>query len=85
MKFLKEVQKPSYSIDMGKSGNINGFEPIDTSWAIKFTECVGLFKTTGWFIFFEKIFGFNLEVSHNFAKNFINETITFNTLRFELT
>ena len=50
---------PSYSIDMGKSGRINRYEPTDTSWAIKFPECATLFRTTGWFSFFEKITGFN--------------------------
>ena len=70
---------------MGKSGRINRYEPTDTSWAIKFPECAELFRTLGWFNFFEKITGFNPEVSHHFAQNFINENITFNTLRFEVT
>ena len=65
--FPKEVYKPSYSIDMGKSGKINRFEPTDTSWAIKFLGCETLFRTTGWFSFFEKITGFNPEVSHHFS------------------
>ena len=76
---------PSYSIDMEKSGRINRYEPIDTSWAIKFPKCAALFRTTGWFSFFKKITGFNPKVSHHFAQNFINEAVTFNTLRFELT
>ena len=70
---------------MGKSGRINRHEPTDTSWAIKFPECATLFRTTGWFSFFEKITGFNPEVSHHFSQNFINDTVTFNTLMFELT
>ena len=69
---------------MKKSGKINRFKPTDTSWATKFPECATLFRAVGWFSFFEKITSFNLEVSHNFSHNFINGTITFNSLKFEL-
>ena len=70
---------------MGKSGKINRFEPTDISWVTKFPECAVLFRAAGWFRFFEKITGFNPEVSHHFAQNFIDGTVTFNTLKFELT
>ena len=70
---------------MGKSGSINRYEPTDTSWAIKFPECATLFKTAGCFSFFGKIIGFNPKVSHHFTQNFINKTVTFHTLGFELT
>ena len=70
---------------MRKSGNINRFEPTDTSWATNFPECAALFRMAGWFSFFEKIIGFNPEVSYRFAQNFINDTITFDTLQFDLT
>ena len=46
---------------MKKSGKTNRFEPTNTSWANDFLECVALFKRESWFIFFEKITGFNLE------------------------
>ena len=85
MRFPKEVHKLRYSIDMNKSGNINRFDPIDTSWATNFPECATLFRMAGWFSFFEKITDFNPEVSYSFAQNFINDTITFDTLKFELT
>ena len=67
MNFPKEVNRPSYSIDMGKSGRINRYETTDTNWAIKFPKCSALFRTTGWFSFFEKITSFNPEVSHHFT------------------
>ena len=70
---------------MGKSAKINRYEPTDTSWDIKFLECTELFRTVGWFNFFKRIDGFNPKVSHLFSQNFINETVTFSTLRFELT
>ena len=70
---------------MGKSGKINRYDPTNTSWAIKFPECAELFRKIGWFNFFERINGFNPEVSHLFAQNFINKTMTFSTLRFVLT
>ena len=69
---------------MRKSGNINRFDPTDTSWATNFPECALLFRTGGQFNFFEKITGFNLELSYRFAHNFINDTITFDTLKFYL-
>ena len=69
---------------MKKSGKINRFDPTDTSWATKFPKCAALFRGAGWFSFFEKIIGFNLEVSHHFSQNLINGTVTFNTLKFEL-
>ena len=70
---------------MGKSGKINRFDPIDTSWAMKFPECLELFRAAGWFGFLEMITGFNAEVSHYFAQNLINGVVMFNTLKFELT
>ena len=79
------MNKPSYSIYMGKSGNINRFEPTDTCWAIKFPECAMFFRTARWFSLFENITGFNPEVSHHLSHNFINDTVTFNNFKFELT
>ena len=69
---------------MRKSGKINRFKPIDTSWATKFPECAELFRAAGWFGFFERITGFNAEVSHHFSHNIINGTVIFNTLKLEL-
>ena len=70
---------------MKKSGKTNIFEPIDTSWENDFPECVALFKRAGWFSFFERIIGFNPKVSYRFAQGFIKDTVTFDTLKFELT
>ena len=69
---------------MGKSGKINKYVPTNTIWPIKFPECAELFRTTWWFNFFERIDGLNPKVSHLLAHNFINETMTFSTLRFML-
>ena len=85
MKSPKEVHKLGYSADMKKSGKINIFKPSDTSWANDFLECATLFKRVGWFSFFERITGFNRKFSYRFAQNFIKETVTFDTLKFELT
>ena len=70
---------------MRKSGKINRFDPTDTSWAMKFPKCAELFRAAGWFGFFETIIGFNAEVSHHFAQNLINGTVTLNTIKLELT
>ena len=69
---------------MKKSGKTNMYEPTDTSWENDFPECAALFKRAGWFNFFEKITGFNTEVSYHFAQNFIKDNVTFDTLKFKL-
>ena len=70
---------------MKKSGKTNRFEPTDTSWENEFPDCATLFKRVGWFTFFERITGFNPEPSYRFAQGFNNDTVTFDTLKFELT
>ena len=85
MKLHKKAYKLGYSAYMKKSGKTNMYEPTDTSWENDFPECATLFKSVGWFNFFEKITGFNLEVSYHFSHNFIKDTVTFDTFKFELT
>ena len=85
LKISKGVHRRGYSANMKKSGKTNIFEPTDMSWANDFLECAALFKRVGWFSFFERITGFNLEVSYCFAQGFIKDIVTFDTLKFELT
>ena len=85
LKLSKGVHRRGYSANMKKSGKTNIFEPIDTSWENDFPECATLFKKVGWFSFFERMTGFNPEVSYNFSQGFIKDTVTFDTLKFELT
>ena len=70
---------------MGKGGKTNRVEPIDTSWTSSFPDCAVMFQRDGWFDFFERIKSFNLEVSYHFAQGFDKYTVTFDTLKFELT
>ena len=70
---------------MKRSGKTNRYEPTDTSWENDFLECAALFKRARWFNFFENIIGFNPEVSYHFAQNFIKDTVTFYTYKFEIT
>ena len=70
---------------MRRSGKTNKFEPTNRSWATNFPKCAALFRMAGWFSFFEKITGFNPEVSYHFAQKFINDIVTFDTLKFDLT
>ena len=58
---------------------------MDMSQENEFPDYVELFKRVGWFTFFERIKGFNPEVSYHFTQGFNNDTVTFNTLKFELT
>ena len=48
---------------MKKSGKTNRVEPMDTRWAEEFPECATIFQRAGWFDFFQRINGFNLELS----------------------
>ena len=61
---------------MKKSGNTNRYEPTDTSWANDFPDFTTLFKRAGWFNFFERITGFNPEVSYRFSQGFVKDTVT---------
>ena len=70
---------------MKKSGKTNRVEPMDTSWAEEFPECATIFQRAGWFDFFKKINGFNLELSYIFAQGFDKNIVSFDTLTFELT
>ena len=48
---------------MKKNGKTNKVKPTDISWAKNFHECTTLFQRDGWFNYFERIDGFNPEVS----------------------
>ena len=50
-----------------------------------FRDCATLFQKAGWFNFFKRIKGFNTEVSYRFSQGFVKDTVTFDTLKFELT
>ena len=70
---------------MKRSGKTNRVEPIDTSWIKGFPECATIFQRVGWFDFFQRINGFNLELSYRFAQGVDKNTVKFETLKFELT
>ena len=70
---------------MKKSGKTNRVEPSDMSWDKNFPNCARLFSEAGWLQYFEKIDGHHTEVSYKFAQRFEKETVTFNTLKIELT
>ena len=58
---------------------------MDTSWAEEFHECATIFEGPGWFEFFQKIDGFNLELSYRFAQGLDKNTVAIESLKFELT
>ena len=70
---------------MKKSGKTNRVEPMDTSWEEEFPKCATIFQRAGWFDFFQKINGFSLELSYKFALGLDKNTVSFETLKFELT
>ena len=70
---------------MKKSGKKNRVEPMDTRWVESFPNCAVIFQRAGWFDFFQRINGFNLELSYRFAQDFDKNTVSFDTLKFEFT
>ena len=70
---------------MKRSGKMNRAEPSDMTWAITFLECAKLFQEVGWFQYFEKIDGHHIDLSYEFAQGLEKDTVSFNTLRIELT
>ena len=70
---------------MKKSGKMIRVEPMDTILAKEFLECATIFQRDGWFEFFQRINGFILELSYRFAQGVDKNTVSFETLKFELT
>ena len=70
---------------MKKSGKTNRVESTDISWAESFPDCAAMFQRVGWFDFFQRINGFNPEVSYQFSQGFDKDTVLFDTLKFEMT
>ena len=70
---------------MKTSGKTNRAEPSDMTWVVAFPECAKLFQEARWFQYFEKIAGNHTEVSYGFAEGLEKDTVSFNTLKFELT
>ena len=69
---------------MKRSRKTNRAKPLDMTWAETFRECAKLFQEANWFQYFEKIDGHHTEVSYGFAQGLEKETVSFNTLRIEL-
>ena len=59
--------------------------PMIQNWAESFPNCAEMFQRAGWFDLFQRINGYNLEVSYWFAQGFDKDTVSFDTLKFELT
>ena len=67
---------------------MNRVEPsdmADMAWAKNFLECAKLFSEVGWLQYFEKIDGHHTKVSYEFAQGLEKDTVTFDTLKIELT
>ena len=58
---------------------------MDTSWAEEFPKCAGIFQRAGWFDLFQKINGSSLELSYKFSQGLDKNTVSFETIKFELT
>ena len=70
---------------MKRSGKTNRAEPLDMSWVQAFPDCARLFLEAWWLSFFEKIDGYQTQVSYKFAQCLDKHIVTFDTLKIELT
>ena len=70
---------------MKRSGKTNRAEPSDMSWDKNFPACARIFSEAGWLQYFEKIDDHHTEVSYKFSHGLEKDTVTFNTLKIELT
>ena len=70
---------------MKRSGKTNRVESLDMSWVQSFPDCARLFLEAGWLIFFQKIHGYDTEVSYKFAQGLDKYIVTFDTLNIQLT
>ena len=66
------------------SSKSHRFEPVDTQWAKEHPQCARMLMNVGWFTFFKKITGYNVEVSQEFAKKFTSTVIDFASISFEV-
>ena len=62
------------------SGKSHKFEPVNTRWAEEHRQCAQMLKDAGWFVFFDKLKGYNVEVSKEFAKKFTGTQVDFTRL-----
>ena len=69
---------------MKKRGKVCRFEPVNLKCEEEMPRCTKRFKDAGWYSFFERIMGYNIEVTHSFAHNFSDPSINFQTLTFKL-
>ena len=66
------------------NGKICGIETTNVKWDEDFPKCANMIKNAGWFSFFERISGHNLEVTNAFVKNYTDSSVNFPTLSFKV-
>ena len=72
------------AVNMKKnSGKLCRFEPVNLKWVEEFSQCAKMLIDAGWYSF-ERVGGYNVEVTKSFAKNYTGSSINFQTLSFEL-
>ena len=70
---------------MKRSGKTNRAESSDMSWDKNFCDCARMFSEAAWLQYLEKIYGHHTEVSYKFAQGLDKDTVTFNTVKIDLT
>ena len=70
----------SGKLKMKKGGKLCRLEPVNTKRAEDFLDCAELFRRPSWFSFFEKIIGYNMEVTRSFVQNCSNSVFEFQTI-----
>ena len=67
-----------------RSGKICRFELVNLKWAEEFPQCAKTLRDMAWLSFFERVSGYNVEVTKYFSKNYSNSSMNFQTLNFEV-
>ena len=66
------------------SGKLHRFEPINTQCDEEHPQCINMPMDAVWFSFFDKIRGYNVEVTQQFSYKFIRSYVDFKILSFEV-
>ena len=66
------------------SSKLHRFEPINTQCDEENPQCINMLMDAGWFSFFDKIRGYNVEVTQQFSCKFIGSYVDFKSLSFEV-
>ena len=57
---------------------------MNLKWTDEFPQCAKMLVDMGWFSFFERVRGYNVEVTKYFSTNYTNSYINIQTMNFKV-